>query len=125
MTYTEMIIDEKVKETRNLSDFELMDLVHETGNEYFETEIEILQQRKIDKTSKKYPVYYKLVYEYEDIEVVGVTLRQVYENLYEEFLKLVYADDLSEEYAQLEEFERQQIKKYNIENSGVSLGKVV
>ena len=46
MTYTEMIIDEKVKETRNLSDFELMDLVHETGNEYFETEIEILMQRK-------------------------------------------------------------------------------
>ena len=49
----------------------------------------------------------------------------MYENLYEEFLKLVYADDLSEEYAQLEEFERQQIKKYNIENSGVPLGKVV
>lgn len=125
MTYTEIVIDEKVKETRKLTDFQLQDLVLEIGNEYFETEIEILQQRKIDKTSKKYPVYYKLVYEYEDIEVVGVTLRQVYENLYEEFLKLVYADDLSEEYAQLEEFERQQIKKYNIENSGVSLGKVV
>ncbi|MFR9018823.1 MAG: hypothetical protein ACLVH8_03880 [Fusobacterium sp.] len=125
MTYTEIVIDEKVKETRKLTDFQLQDLVLEIGNEYFETEIEILQQRKIDKTSKKYPVYYKLVYEYEDIEVVGVTLRQVYENLYEEFLKLVYADDLSEEYAQLEEFERQQIKKYNIENSGVPLGKVV
>lgn len=125
MTYTEMIIDEKVKETRNLSDFELQDLVLETGNEYFETEIEILQQRKIDRTSKKYPVYYKLVYEYEDIEVVGVTLRQAYENLYEEFLKLVYADGLKEEYEQLEEFERQQIKKYNIESSGVPLGKVV
>lgn len=125
MTYTEIVIDEKVKETRKLTDFQLQDLVLEIGNEYFETEIEILQQRKIDKTSKKYPVYYKLVYEYEDIEVVGVTLRQVYENLYEEILKLVYADDLSEEYAQLEEFERQQIKKYNIENSGVPLGKVV
>ena len=125
MTYTEIVIDEKVKETRKLTDFQLQDLVLEIGNEYFETEIEILQQRKIDKTSKKYPVYYKLIYEYEDIEVVGVTLRQVYENLYEEFLKLVYADDLSEEYAQLEEFERQQIKKYNIENSGVPLGKVV
>lgn len=125
MTYTEIVIDEKVKETRKLTDFQLQDLVLEIGNEYFETEIEIFQQRKIDKTSKKYPVYYKLVYEYEDIEVVGVTLRQVYENLYEEFLKLVYADDLSEEYAQLEEFERQQIKKYNIENSGVPLGKVV
>lgn len=125
MTYTEIVIDEKVKETRKLTDFQLQDLVLEIGDEYFETEIEILQQRKIDKTSKKYPVYYKLVYEYEDIEVVGVTLRQAYENLYEEFLKLVYADDLSEEYAQLEEFERQQIKKYNIENSGVPLGKVV
>lgn len=125
MTYTEMIIDEKVKETRKLTDFELMDLVHETGNEYFQCEIEISQQRKTDKYDKKYPIYYRLAYEYEDIEVVGVTLRQVYENLYEEFLKLVYADDLSEEYAQLEEFERQQIKKYNIENSGVPLGKVV
>ena len=76
MTYTEIVIDEKVKETRKLTDFQLQDLVLEIGNEYFETEIEILQQRKIDKTSKKYPVYYKLVYEYEDIEVVGVTLRK-------------------------------------------------
>ena len=124
MTYTEMIIDEKVKETRNLSDFELMDLVHETGNEYFETEIEILMQRKIDKYDKRYPVYYKLTYEYEDIEVAGVTIRQAYENLYEEFLKLVYADGLTEEYEQLEEFERQQIRKYNVESSGVPLGKV-
>ena len=124
MTYTEMIIDEKVKETRKLTDFELQDLVLETGNEYFECEIEISQQRKIDKNSKKYPVYYKLVYEYEDIEVVGVTLRQAYENLYEEFLKLVYADGLKEEYEILEEFERQQIRKYNVENSGVPLGKV-
>lgn len=125
MTYTEMIIDEKVKETRKLTDFQFQDLVLETGNEYFETEIEILQQRKIDRTSKKYPVYYKLVYEYEDIEVVGVTLRQAYENLYEEFLKLVYADSLKEEYEKLEEFERQQIRKYNIESSGVPLGKVI
>ena len=124
MTYTEIVIDEKVKETRKLTDFQLQDLVLEIGNEYFETEIEILQQRKIDKTSKKYPVYYKLVYEYEDIEVVGVTLRQVYENLYEEFLKLVYADGLKEEYEILEEFERQQIRKYNVESSGVPLGKV-
>ena len=124
MTYTEMIIDEKVNETRELTDFELQDLVLEIGNEYFETEIEILQQRKIDKYDKKYPVYYKLVYEYEDIEVVGVTLRQAYENLYEEFLKLIYADGLIEEYEQLEEFERQQIRKYNVENSGVPLGKV-
>ena len=124
MTYTEMIIDEKVKETRNLSEFQLMDLVHETGNEYFETEIEILMQRKIDKYDKRYPVYYKLTYEYEDIEVAGVTIRQAYENLYEEFLKLVYADGLTEEYEQLEEFERQQIRKYNVANSGVPLGRV-
>ena len=124
MTYTEMIIDEKVKETRNLSDFELMDLVHETGNEYFETEIEILMQRKIDKYDKRYPVYYKLTYEYEDIEVAGITIRQAYENLYEEFLRLVYADGLTEEYEILEEFERQQIRKYNVESSGVPLGKV-
>ena len=119
-----MIIDEKVKETRNLSEFQLMDLVHETGNEYFETEIEILMQRKIDKYDKRYPVYYKLTYEYEDIEVAGVTIRQAYENLYEEFLKLVYADGLTEEYEQLEEFERQQIRKYNVANSGVPLGRV-
>ena len=124
MTYTEMIIDEKVKETRNLSDFELMDLVHETGNEYFETEIEILMQRKIDKYDKRYPVYYKLTYEYEDIEVAGITIRQAYENLYEEFLRLVYADGLTEEYEILEEFERQQIRKYNVESFGVPLGKV-
>ena len=124
MTYTEMIIDEKVKETKDLSDFELQDLVLETGNEYFETEIEILMQRKIDKYDKRYPVYYKLTYEYEDIEVAGVTIRQAYENLYEEFLKLVYADGLTEEYEQLEEFERQQIRKYNVESSGIPLGKV-
>lgn len=124
MTYTEMIIDEKVKETRILSDFELMDLVHETGNEYFQREIEISQQRKIDKYDKKYPVYYRLAYEYENIEVCGVTLRQAYENLYEEFLRLVYADGLKEEHEQLKEFERQQIRKYNVESSGVPLGKV-
>ena len=124
MTYTEMIIDEKVKETRKLTDFELQDLVLETGNEYFETEIEILQQRKIDKYDKRYPTYYRLSYEYEDIEVCGVTLRQAYENLYEEFLKLVYADGLKEEHEQLKEFERQQIRKYNVESSGVPLGKV-
>ena len=46
MTYTEIVIDEKVKETRKLTDFQLQDLVLEIGNEYFETEIEILQQRK-------------------------------------------------------------------------------
>ena len=124
MTYTEMIIDEKVKETKDLSDFELQDLVLETGNEYFETEIEIYQQRKIDKYDKRYPVYYKLTYEYEDIEVAGVTIRQAYENLYEEFLKLIYADGLKEEYEALEEFERQQIRKYNVESSSVPLGKV-
>lgn len=124
MTYTEMIIDEKVKETRVLSDFELMDLVHETGNEYFQREIEISLQRKIDKYDKRYPTYYRVPYEYEDIEVCGVTLRQAYENLYEEFLKLVYADGLKEEYEQLKEFERQQIRKYNVESSGVPLGKV-
>ena len=119
-----MIIDEKVKETKDLSDFELQDLVLETGNEYFETEIEIYQQRKIDKFDKRYPVYYKLTYEYENIEVAGVTIRQAYENLYEEFLKLIYADGLKEEYEALEEFERQQIRKYNVESSGVPLGKV-
>ena len=119
-----MIIDEKVKETRKLTDFELMDLVHETGNEYFQCEIEISQQRKTDKYDKKYPVYYRLAYEYEDIEVCGVTLRQAYENLYEEILKLVYADGLKEEHEQLKEFERQQIRKYNVENSSVPLGKV-
>lgn len=124
MTYTEMIIDEKVKETRKLTDFELQDLVLETRNEYFETEIEIYQQRKIDKFDKRYPVYYKLTYEYEDIEVEGVTIRQAYENLYEKFLRLIYADGLKEEYEALEEFERQQIRKYNIESSGVPLGKV-
>lgn len=124
MTYTEMIIDEKVKETRKLTDFELQDLVLETGNEYFETEIEIYQQRKIDKFDKRYPVYYKLTYEYENIEVAWVTIRQAYENLYEEFLKLIYADGLKEEYEALEEFERQQIRKYNVESSGVPLGKV-
>ena len=96
MTYTEMIIDEKVKETRNLSEFQLVDLVHEIGNEYFQCEIEISLQRKIDKYDKRYPTYYRLSYEYEDIEVCGVTLRQAYENLYEEILKLVYADGLTE-----------------------------
>lgn len=124
MTYTEMIIDEKVKETRKLTEFQLMDLVHETGNEYFESEIEISLQRKTDKYDKRYPVYYKLTYEYEDIEVAGVTIRQAYENLYEKFLRLIYADGLKEEYEILEEFERQQIRKYNVESSGVSLGKV-
>ena len=124
MTDTKMIIDEKVKETRKLTEFQLMDLVHETGNEYFESEIEISLQRKTDKYDKRYPVYYKLTYEYEDIEVAGVTIRQAYENLYEEFLRLVYADGLKEEYEILEEFERQQIRKYNVESSGVSLGKV-
>ncbi len=125
MTYTEMVIDEKIKDTRKLTEFQLIDLVLETGNEYFETEIEILLQRKTDKNSKKYPIYYKLVYEYEDIEVIGVTPRQAYENLYEEFLRLIYADGLTEEYEALEEFERQQIRKYNVESSGVPLGKVV
>ena len=124
MTYTEMIIDEKVKETRKLTDFELQDLVLETGNEYFQCEIEISLQIKIDKYDKRYPTYYRLSYEYEDIEVCGVTLRQAYENLYEEFLKLVYADGLKEEHEQLKEFERQQIRKYNVESSGVPLGKV-
>lgn len=124
MTYTEMIIDEKVKETRNLSEFQLVDLVHEIGNEYFQCEIEISLQRKIDKYDKRYPTYYRLSYEYEDIEVCGVTLRQAYENLYEEILKLVYADGLKEEHEQLKEFERQQIRKYNVENSSVPLGKV-